>query len=55
MTTECEEDMDTWTETFDDECGTGTDVYSTGVASIERLASQMKETITLEACGPIIS
>jgi hypothetical protein len=55
MTTECEEDMDTWTETVDDESGTGTDVYSTGVASIERLASQMKEKITLEACGPFIS
>jgi hypothetical protein len=39
MINECEEDMDTWTETFDDESGTGNDVYSTGIAAIERLSS----------------
>ena len=55
MLTECEEDMDTWTETVDDEFGTGNDIYSTGISSIERLAVQMKEAVTLEACGPVIS
>jgi hypothetical protein len=38
MLTECEEDMDAWTETADDEFGAGNDIYSTGVSSIERLA-----------------
>lgn len=55
MLTECEEDMDTWTETADDEFGAGNDIYSTGVSSIERLAVQMKENVTLQACGPVIS
>ena len=54
MLTECEEDMDTWTETVDDEFGTGNDIYSSGVGSIQRLAVQMKENVTLEACGPVI-
>jgi hypothetical protein len=55
MLTECEEDMDVWTETVDDEFGAGNDIYSTGVSSIERLAVQMKENVTLQACGPVIS
>jgi hypothetical protein len=55
MLTECEEDMDAWTETADDEFGAGNDIYSTGVSSIERLAVQMKENVTLQACGPVIS
>ena len=42
MVTECEEDMDAWTESVDDEAGTGNGVYSAGVASIERLSCQMK-------------
>jgi hypothetical protein len=42
MVTECEEDMDTWTETVDDEFGVGNDIYSAGVSSIERLSKQMK-------------
>lgn len=55
MVTECEEDMDAWTESVDDELGAGNGVYSAGVASIERLSSQMKQGVTLEACGPVIS
>jgi hypothetical protein len=55
MVTECEEDMDAWTESVADEFGTGNGVYSAGVASIERLSNQMKHAVTLEACGPVIS
>ena len=46
--------MDTWTESVDDESGVGNDIYSAGVSSIERLSNQMKEKVTLEACGPVI-
>jgi len=38
MITCCEEDMEAWNETQDDEFGTGNDVYSIGISSIERLS-----------------
>lgn len=38
LVTECEEDMDTWKETLEDEQGTGNDAYSTGVSAIARLS-----------------
>jgi len=42
LLTECEEDMDTWVESVDDEYGTGNDAYSAGVSAIERLSLVMK-------------
>lgn len=55
MITCCEEDEETWNETVDDEYGTGNDAYSVGISSLERLSHQMKEKVTLDACGSLIS
>ena len=54
LVTECEEDMEEWAQSVDDEFGTANTVYATGVTSIERLSLNMKEKFTLEAFGPLI-
>ena len=38
LVTECEQDADTWKEMLEDEQGTGSDAYSTGVNAISRLS-----------------
>ena len=55
MLTECEQDNDVWEASIDDEAGTRSDPYSTGVSSITRLASQLKEKFTVEAASPLIA
>ena len=54
LVTECEEDMDTWAETAEDEDGTGNSAYSAGIGAIERLSVLLKEKFTLAAFAPII-
>jgi hypothetical protein len=46
--------MDAWVETLEDEQGTGSDAYSTGVNAIARLSAQMKEKFTIDACSSLI-
>ena len=55
LVTECEEDMDAWAETADDEDGTGNSAYSAGIGAIERLSLYLKEKFTLAAFAPIIT
>lgn len=55
MLTECETDMDVWAETFEEENGTNNNAYSTAISNLDRLSVQMKQTLTLEACGSLIS
>lgn len=50
----CEEDEAAWNESAEEELGTGSDAYSVGISGLERLSSQMKEKLTLEACSPLI-
>lgn len=50
----CEPDMDAWNESVDDEFGAGNDAYSIGISCLERLSLQMKESVTLKACGSLI-
>lgn len=54
LVSECEEDMDTWAESFDDEDGTGDTVYAAGVSAIERLSVDLKDKFTLAAFAPVI-
>ena len=54
LVTECEEDMDVWIQTLEDEQGTGSDAYSTGVNAIARLSVQMKEKFTIDACSSLV-
>lgn len=55
LVTECEEDMDAWAESADDEDGTGNSAYSAGIGAIERLSLLLKEKFTLQAFEPIIT
>lgn len=54
LVTECEEDDQVWAATLEDEQGTGSDAYSTGVNAIARLSAQMKEKFTIDACSSLI-
>ena len=54
LVTECEEDMDVWSKSTDDELGTGSDAYSAGVSAVARLSLQMKEKFTLDASASLI-
>lgn len=54
LLTECEQDMEAWEASVDDEAGTRSDPYATGVSSISRLATQLKEKFTIDATSTII-
>lgn len=54
LVTECEEDTEVWAKSTDDELGTGSDAYSTGVSAIARLSLQMKEKFTIDASASLI-
>lgn len=54
LVTECEMDNQIWAETLEDEQGTGSDAYSTGVNAVARLSLQMKEKFTIDACSSLI-
>lgn len=54
MLTECDDEIDAWAEAVEGEDGIGNDAHSAAVSAINRLALDMKEKFTLEACGPLI-
>ena len=54
MLTECDDDLETWAETIEEDEGVGNDAHSAAVSAINRLSLEMKEKFTLEACGPLI-
>lgn len=54
LVTECEMDMETWSKSTDDELGTGSDAYSTGIGALTRLSLQMKEKFTIDASSTLI-